>query len=200
MTSFDPWGSPAAAPVEGWRTVLPERGASRLREDATRFVAVVAGIVLLGAPVGLLWSALAPRYTVVFDDKGEVSYPFIESTKAFIGVDGTYFAITALAGVLCGVAAWYLARRSGPWTVLALALGSVLAALVAARVGLLPTKQAAFDAINAHKGSVDLFLGARDCQGCAGTHLRAPWAAVGWPVFALVGFLVPAMIRPEELD
>jgi hypothetical protein len=192
--SVDVWATPGSQDTAGWQPVLPPRGPSRLKEDVTRFAVIVAGLVLLGAPVGLLWSALAPHYTVVFVH-GHETDPYLESTKAFIGADGTYFAVTAAVGLLCGVAAWFLARRSGPWTVAALALGGVLAALVAAHVGLLPGRQDAIDAYRAQKGAVDLFLGDRD-----GTNLRAPWTAVGWPVMALVGFLLPAFVRPEELD
>ena len=67
----------------------------------------------------------------------------------------------------------------------ALALGGVLAGLVAAKVGVLPHQQEAFDNIRAEKGSVELFLGARDGDHA---HLRAPWAVVAWPVAALVAF------------
>lgn len=197
MTTSDAWAPPREQAADGW-TVLPEPGPRRWPADLRRFVAIVAGTVLLGAPAGLLWAALAPHYTVVFVDD-QPTLPFIESTKAFIGADGTYLAVTAGAGLLCGVAAWFLARRHGPWTVAALAVGGTLAALVAAHVGLLPGRQDAIDAYNRHKGSVELFLGARDSNG-DGTHLRAPWTAVGWPVMALVGFLVPALTRPEELD
>ena len=41
----------------------PARPARR-REDLLRFIAVVVGCVLLGAPAGLLWSAVAPHYRV----------------------------------------------------------------------------------------------------------------------------------------
>ena len=169
---------------------------SRLKADLGRFAVVVVGTVLLGAPIGLLWSLVAPHYTVVFSG-GQPSYPRIESSKAFIGVDGSFAAVTAAAGLVCGLLAWRWGRRSGPWLVVALALGSVLAALVASRVGLLPGRQEAFEALSRKQGSVDLFLGARSGND---THLRAPWAVVLWPVSALVAFLVPAFLRPEELD
>jgi hypothetical protein len=194
--STDVWATPTARDTSGWQTVVPAPGPSRLREDAARFVLVVVGTVLLGAPVGLLWSAVAPRYTVVFRD-GEPSYPLIESTKAFIGVEGSFAVVSLLAGLGCGLLGWWLARRSGPWTVVALAVGGVLAALVASRVGLLPGRDAAFEALSRKQGSVDLFLGARSGDD---THLRAPWTMVIWPVAALVAFLVPAFLRPEELD
>jgi hypothetical protein len=194
--TVDVWAPPAVQDTSGWQTVLPTPGPSRLKADVLRFGAVVLGMVLIGAPAGLLWAAVAPHYTVVFKD-GEASYPLLESTKAFIGADGSFAAVTLVAGAVCGLLAWRLARRSGPWTVAALAVGGVLAALVASRVGLLPGRQAAFDAVARKQGSVDLFLGARSGDD---THLRAPWTMVIWPVAALVAFLVPAFLRPEELD
>jgi hypothetical protein len=194
--SIDVWAAPTAQDTSDWRTVLPAPGPSRLKADAARFVGIVVAMVLLGAPVGLIWAAVAPHYTVVFEG-GEPNYPLIESTKAFIGVDGSFAAVTLVAGAVCGLLGWRLARRSGPWTAVALAVGGVLAALVAARVGLLPGQQAAFDALDRKQGSVELFLGVRSGGH---TELRAPWTAVVWPVAALVAFLVPAFIRPEELD
>lgn len=194
--SFDAWAAPGATPTEGWQQVRPEPGPSRWRADLPRAAALLAGTVLLGAPVGLLWSAVAPHYTVVFQD-GQPTYPLIESTKAFIGADGSYAVVTLVAGLLTGAAGWWLARRSGPWTVLALAVGGGLAALVAARVGVLPGQHEAFEALSRKRGAVELFLGARSGDS---TSLRAPWAAVVWPVAALVTFLVAGLVRPEELD
>ena len=194
--TLDVWAAPAAMDTDGWQTVLPPPGPSRLKADVIRFAVVVVGMVLIGAPVGLAWAAVAPHYTVIFQD-GEATYPLIESTKAFIGVDGSFAAVTLVAGAVCGLLAWWLARRSGPWTVVALAVGGVLAALVASRVGLLPGRQSTFEALARKQGSVDLFLGARSGND---THLRAPWTMVIWPVSALVAFLVPAFLKPEELD
>lgn len=194
--SADTWPAPSATDITGWQTVVPAPGPSRLKEDLTRFAMIVVGIVLLGAPVGLLWAAVAPHYTVVFAN-GEPTYPLLESSKAFVGVDGSFAAVTVVVGVICGLLGWFFGRRSGPWTVAALAIGGVLAALIAARVGLLPGRQETFDALTRKQGAVDLFLGARKGDE---THLRAPWVTVLWPVSALVAFLVPAFLKPEELD
>lgn len=197
MTSFDAWAPPSTdGTAPGWEAAPREAGPSRLREDVRRFAAVVATTVLAGAPVGLLWAAVAPHYTVVFD-KGDATYPGIESSKAFIGADGSFTVAMVLAGVLTGLAAWFLARRSGPWTVAALAIGGALAALVAMRVGLIPGRQEAFEAISRKQGSVRLFLGVREGDE---THLRAEWAFLFWPVSALAVFFIAAVSRPDEVD
>lgn len=178
----------------------PDRPARR-REDLLRFAAVVVGCVLLGAPAGLLWSAVAPHYRVE-RTKGELTLPNIESTKAFIGADGSYFVVVLVLGLLSGVLAWRFARRSGPWTVVALAVGGTLAALIAARVGLIPGSKDAVEALrgtSGKDGTFELFLGARN-QKTGDQSLRGAWAAVGWPVGALSAFLLFGLRSPEALD
>lgn len=175
--------------------------AGRWRDDVRVFVVTVATIVLLGAPAGLLWSAIAPHYTVRVTDQG-LQADDIESTKAFIGADGTYALVVLGVGVLCGVVAWRLGRRGGPWTVAGLVVGGVLAALVAAEVGLRPGAPEALEALrpgSPFRGTVELYLGRRtgDSNDLA---LRAPWALVLWPVGSLIAFLIPAYRRPEQLD
>jgi hypothetical protein len=169
------------------------------REDVVPAVGVVVGSVLLGAPAGLLWSAVAPRLRISFGASGP-SAADLESTKAFIGADGSYLLVMLAAGVVCGTLAWLFARRSGPWTVIGLTVGGLLAALVAARVGLVPGSHDAVVALRQGKVGhppIDLYLGR--LKGDT-PHLRAGWAAVGWPVGALGAFLVGALRRPEDLD
>ncbi len=161
-------------------------------------VGTVVASVLLGAPAGLLWSLVAPRLTVGVSDKG-VSVSNLESTKAFVGADGTYLVVMLAVGFLCGALAWRFARRSGPWTVLGLAAGGVLAALIAASVGLRPGAHHAIEALrqgSTFRGTVDLYLGKRTGNNLS---LRAPWAAVAWPVGALGAFLIGALRRPEQV-
>lgn len=162
---------------------------TRWQRDLRTAGLLVAVCILLGAPVGLLWSTIAPRLQVQLGPDGPAAQGL--EGKAFIGADGSFLLVVLAAGVLTGVLAWLLARRAGPWTVLGLLVGGLLAAKVAAVVGVRPGKahvQALLHDPMAH-GSVQLFL-----------KLRAPWVLVGWPVGALAAFLVPALRQPEELD
>jgi len=191
----DVWAAPPELPAGGER---PPAG--RWRSDLPLAVGVVVGCLLLGAPTGLLWSVVAPRLTVRLTPEGPQA-PDLESTKAFIGADGAFLVVVLLVGAVSGALAWWLARRGGPWTVGALVVGGVLGALVARQVGLMPGSEQAVAALSdpaKHVGTIELFLGRRLEDGTL--HMRAPWAAVGWPVGALLAFLVGAFRRPEELD
>lgn len=196
---MDVWAPPVASRGTA-DTVLPPEAAGRWRTDLPGAAVVVVATVLLGAPAGLLWSAVAPRVSVVFTKDGP-QVTDLESTKAFVGADGTFLVVVLLMGLLCGVLAWLFARGFGPWTVGALAVGGLLAALVASRVGLMPGADAAIAALSdpAHhtSGTIDLFLGRHEEDGL---HVRAPWAAVGWPVGALFAYLIGAFRWPHELD
>ena len=164
---------------------MTQRG---LRDLGTA-VALVVGCLLLGAPAGLLWSAVAPRVRVVLGPDGPSAQDL--EGKAFIGADGSFLLVVLAAGVLTGLLAWRLARRSGPWTVVALVIGGLLAAKVAGVVGVRPGKAHVQSLLHdpSARGTVELFL-----------RLRSPWVVVGWPVGALAAFLVRALRRPEELD
>ena len=163
--------------------------AERTRADSWAFGVTVAGLVLLGAPAGLLWSAVSPRLTVQLTAAGP-STGNVEG-KAFVGADGSFVVVVLFVGLLSGLLAWRYGRRGGPATVLALLVGGLLAAKIAAvvgvRLGAADVRQLLHDPMA--RGSVELFL-----------KLRSPWAIVFWPVGALAGFLLPAIVRPELLD
>lgn len=190
----DYWAPPVAA------SQARPPGPSRWRQDVVAFAGIVIASVFLGAPTGLLWAALVPHYVVHFDSAGE-KLDDLESTKAFIGADGSYLLVMLGAGLFCGALAWFFARRYGPWTVAGLLLGGILAALIAASVGVRPGAQEAIRALhdkNRTSGTIEFPLVKHLQQDALG--LRAPWAAVGWPVGALSVFLVGALFRPEDLD
>lgn len=173
---------------------------SRWRSDAAAFVVVVVSLVLLAAPAGLLWSAVAPRYTVVRTADG-LDFPNVESTKAFIGADGSYVVIVLVVGLLTGFLAWRYARQYGPGTVLGLAVGGLLAAWIAGRVGLMPGSRTAMSALGESstvRGPIDLYLGMRD-QKTGDLSLRGAWGAVFWPVGSLLVFLGFGLQRADEL-
>jgi hypothetical protein len=83
----------------------------------------------------------------------------------------------------------------------ALAVGGVLAALIAGSVGLRPGSHESIQALQAQNrtsGAIELYLGKRDKHN--GLSLRAPWAALAWPAGAVSVFLVGALRRPEDVD
>jgi hypothetical protein len=190
------WAAPDAARGPGAKssTVEPadpaagsrrgEGGADR-GADLRAGLATVLGLVLLGAPVGLLWAAVAPKVSVSVSGS---TVSFVDPDRsAFIAGDASFLALVFAAGLLTGALAWALGRRQGPAVVLALAAGGLLAAYVASRTGALLHESDARDALEAGRsGAVEL-----------GVRLRASEAIVGWPVGALLGFLVPSLARGE---
>lgn len=161
-------------------------------------MSIVALVVLLGAPAGLLFREFAPRFTLYNTDAGTEA-PNIESTKAFIGADGTYVVVIGAIGLLCGVLAWRFARAYGPWTVLGLAVGGTLAALVAAEVGLMSGPDKVVEALahdSTYRGPVELFLGKRDTE-TGELSLRGAWGAIAWPMMALIAFLSASFRSPS---
>jgi len=99
---------------------------------------VVAGLALTGVAVGALWAWLAPPvHGVVALTKGG------ERVRAHLGSEADHFFVSAflVVGMLCGVAVvaavlvWQWRAHRGPLMVTALAIGSAVAAGVAAGVG-----------------------------------------------------------------
>jgi hypothetical protein len=99
-------------------------------QESGAAVLTTVGVVLLGAPLGLLWAAVAPPVDVVVGEGGStrLADPLRD---AFIAVDGTFLVLALLAGLLSGVLGWRLGRRFGPGVVVGLVVGGLLAAEVA---------------------------------------------------------------------
>lgn len=134
-------------------------------------------VVLLGAPVGLLWSALSPRADLV-RVPGGLTLGDIE-TKDFIAADGLLFVMGLVVGVAVTALAWRVARGGSPALLLGLVVGSAVAALVAARTGPLldqPTRAGA--AAGATGSGAELPL-----------RLHAGAALLGWPAGTATSFL-----------
>ncbi|WP_425312214.1 DUF2567 domain-containing protein [Micromonospora yangpuensis] len=96
--------------------------------------AVVAGLTLLGVPLGLLWARLAPATPVIKTAQGAIyAEPQPEQP---IAADG-WFSLLALGlGILAAIGLWFLLRRlRGPAGLVALTVGGIGAALVAWQVG-----------------------------------------------------------------
>lgn len=110
------------------------RGWPEIRADLRSSALLVLALALAGVPAGLLWWALAPRADFRVTDTGPVAIGDV-SAELLVADDAVFVLVLAGVGLLAGAATWLLRRRRGVATVLALALGSCLAAVVAWQVG-----------------------------------------------------------------
>jgi hypothetical protein len=96
--------------------------------------AVGVAVAVLGAPLGWLWSALAPEVPVQVVPGGVV--PTEEQPEEFFAADGWFVLLGVAFGVLAAVAVWFLLRRyRGPVALVAVTVGAVGAGLFAWWVG-----------------------------------------------------------------
>nr|WP_089016032.1 DUF2567 domain-containing protein [Micromonospora inositola] len=112
-------------------TARPARGVRRA-------VGLTLGIALLltvlGAPLGLLWAAVAPDIPVVKTAEGAI-YATPQPEQP-IAADGWFSLLGLGFGMLAAIALWFLLRRRrGPVGLLAGALGGLGAAVVAWQLG-----------------------------------------------------------------
>lgn len=99
------------------------------------FGLIVAGaVVVLGAPVGLIWAWVAPKVELVQTAYG--IYPIDGEPEGYFADDGWFMIVGAVAGIVLAVAAWLLLRRHrGPLVLLGLVIGSAGASVLAAWLG-----------------------------------------------------------------
>jgi hypothetical protein len=158
------------------------------REDLATLGLTAGVTVLLGAPVGLVWSAVAPHAHVRVE-AGD-AYIADATSEVFIAGDGWFIGITVLVGVVCGVLAWAAARRSGPFVVIGLAAGGLAAAYVASRVGVRIGQDTLRDLVAT--GQQGTYVG--------NIALQAKAALVAWPLGAVAAFATLVASRVDELD
>ncbi|MEV6300938.1 hypothetical protein AB0M02_16130 [Actinoplanes sp. NPDC051861] len=109
----------------------------RLQQDGSRrpwrrtlavFFGAIVVISALGAPFGLLWAWLAPDVPVINVGDGGVVVND-PSPEQYVAADGWYTMLGFGFGVLVAIVAWLVLRRDrGPWLVVAVVVGTSLAA------------------------------------------------------------------------
>jgi LPXTG-motif cell wall-anchored protein len=105
-----------------------------VRADLRSAAGIVLALALAGVLAGLLWWWLAPRADFRITATGPV--PIGSPPEELLIADDTVFAlVVAGVGLLAGAAAWFLRRRRGVATVLALAVGASATAVVAWQLG-----------------------------------------------------------------
>jgi hypothetical protein len=128
-----------AAPAPAGYPVLPAadaywRGWPEIRADLRSSARMVLVLAVAGVVAGLLWWWLAPRADFRITDSGPVvigSPP----DELLVADDTILVLILSAFGLVAGAAAWFARRRRGVATVLALAVGASLMAVVAWQLG-----------------------------------------------------------------
>jgi hypothetical protein len=184
-----PLSGPAGPPPSAVRGGARWPGAAELRADLRSSLLLTGLLLLSGVPAGLLWWALAPRaqFEVTADGPVVVGRP---SAELLIADDGVFTLVLAGLGAAAGLLAWRLRRRRGVGTLLGLAAGALLAALVAWQLGELlgpaPSPAQLAD------------VGARVTTGLSLGSMAA--LAVG-PFAAVLGYVVATLFAAsEDLD
>ncbi|MEO3978843.1 DUF2567 domain-containing protein [Streptomyces sp. CAU 1734] len=125
-------GAPWPAPAPGPR----HRGSGdpELRADLRDGALVTLAVGVSGVLFALLWSWLAPRVSLISDGKAV----FVRNTEGeqAVGADGTFGLLALGFGVLSAAAVFWFRRRGGVPLVAGLALGGVVASLLAWRIGI----------------------------------------------------------------
>jgi hypothetical protein len=159
----------------------------RWRSDGPVAVLTTVLVALTGAAVGLIWSAISPKLSLPAVVAGSEA-PF----KAQIAADGRFLLLGIAAGVLCAAVLLALGQR-GPGAVVGLAVGGVLAALVANRVGVVAQHDATLSSLRslglAHTARVFDLVGFR---------VRAMGVLLGWPLAAVLVYGLASLLQSDH--
>ncbi|MFF4032323.1 AAA family ATPase [Streptomyces sviceus] len=166
--SHEAWRAPGAAyaaPAE------PRygHGGPGMKTELLEGTVIMVAVALAGALLGVLWWWLAPHVPLVGDVDGQGSWVvYLKDTEGeqAVGVDGTLTLLALAFGFVSALAVFLWRRRGGVPLVVGLAVGGVLASLLAWRVGtwLGPTSDVIAHAKAVGKGvtfSAPLKLGAK---------------------------------------
>lgn len=99
------------------------------------FGIALAGSVVAGAVAGLIWGAVAPRVQLQILAAG-AAYEVNPESSGYIAADAWYCVITAVGGLITGLAGyWLLVRRNGWPAALGIVAGAVAAGYTAMWIG-----------------------------------------------------------------
>jgi hypothetical protein len=121
------------APVD-WQPSPPAAPGIPVKQrlGAAGLTAVVVAVI--GAPLGLLWTVIAPGVPIIKTDDGAVFAT--PSPEEFIASDGWFTILLFALGVVAALVTWVFFKRfRGPWTLAGLVVGTVGASILAWQVG-----------------------------------------------------------------
>jgi hypothetical protein len=189
--SADPWRAP-----DPWHVTVsaydspaytPGPPAVRWRHDGCVLLVTTALVAIAGAVVGLIWSATAPKLSI-----RELAAGSEATFKSQVGADARFLLLSIIAGIVCAAIVLAFGQR-GPGAVLGLAVGGVLAALVANRVGVVAQHDATLSTLK----SLGLAHSARVLD-LVGFRVRAQGVLLAWAIAALVVHGLTTLIHPSS--
>lgn len=104
-----------------------------VRGDLRFAVLLAACLAVLGALLGLVWTAWSPPGPRAIVLSPGVLEP--DETESFVAGDGRFLLITAVVGLLAAVLAWRRVANRGPLVLLALGGGALAGSLLTELVG-----------------------------------------------------------------
>jgi len=155
-----------------------------MRRDLPVAAWIMLALVIAGFLAGLIWHAVSPKPAVLEGADGAFQLP-PDTDKNYFGAEAYYFLITAAAGLLSGLGAWVAGRRRGPVVAVGLAIGAVVAGLVARATGEAQTTNATLVGACGRDSGFDNI-----CQVYDGhLQLRVVGLVLTWAITALAVFL-----------
>lgn len=108
-----------------------------MRRELLEAAVVTVAVALGGALLGLLWWWLAPHVPLTGDATDGRWVVYLKDTEGeqAVGVDGTFTLLAAAFGAVAAGIAFLARRRGGVPLVVALAVGGLLASVLAWRLG-----------------------------------------------------------------
>ncbi|MCF6745432.1 DUF2567 domain-containing protein [Blastococcus sp. KM273128] len=110
------------------------RGMAEVREDLRAARPLLVGLVLAGLPTGVLWWLLAPRADFQVTETGPVPVG-PPAAEVRVADDAVFVLLLLGLGALAGAAAWRVRRGRGVGMLVALAVGTSAAAVLAWQLG-----------------------------------------------------------------
>ena len=117
-------------------TAAAGRGGAVIRAGWRRCAAVVGPLAVVGVALGWIWSVIAPPERVARTSAGQI-LPLVDESYHRFDDLAVFLLMGLAAGLVTAVVLWRLPVRRGPGVLLIAAMGSLLAAWLAAGTGVL---------------------------------------------------------------
>jgi uncharacterized protein DUF2567 len=157
------------------------------RDDLRSALVTVLALAVSGLVAGGLWLWLAPRADYRVTATGVEPIGAAPSPELFMADDGVFVLIMAGLGLLAGTAVWSRRRRRGALTLAALAVGMLIAGLIAWQLGEW-----------AGRGPTEADLADVGATVTTALSLGATAALAVGPFFAVLAYLVATSLTPRE--